>query len=146
MVVAGDVNQRERDEQDRSTGAESSMDDIVSTVFEKSGFAVIGVDASGRIGYWNSQFNELFQLPVDLSLKGRHGSELLCGGDQRCESHGCGECAISQNFESEKQISEYQLSIRGAAGKGVRVNIASWYIYQDDPAEASTYFSLQPLD
>ncbi len=121
------------------------LDDVVSTVFENSQFAVIGINASGRIGYWNSQCNELFQLPEDLSLEGRHGSELLCGGDRKCASHRCEECAIRHNFESEKQIYDYQLSIRQADGKDVRVNIATCYIYQNDPDQISTYFSIQRL-
>ena len=126
------------------SGSQSAVQRI-NAVFENSPFAVFGVDADGRIGYWNERCSELFRLPGKASIVGKHCSDLLCGGDTRCETRCCTECAINQNIKSEKQINDYQLNIQQADGNEIRVNIATCYFYQNDPAEVSTYFSICQL-
>lgn len=123
-----------------------SLNGLINSVFENSEYAVFGVDADGKIGYWNQRCSDLFQLPNQISLGGKHCSDLLCGGDSKCASQCCTECAINQNIESEKQINDYQLNIQCADGSEVRVNIATSYFYQQDPGSTSTYFSISKIE
>ena len=123
-----------------------SINSLINSVFENSEYAVFGVDADGKIGYWNQRCAELFQLPKSISLGGKHCSDLLCGGDRKCASQCCTECAINQNIESEKQINDYLLNIQCADGSEVRVNIATSYFYQQDPGSTSTYFSIRKIE
>ncbi len=146
MVMACSLRQYDSNIGNEPEGTGQTMDETLHSVFEKSQFAVFGVNARGKIGYWNHQCAELFQLPQNISLFGKHSADLICGGDARCTGHCCNECAINQNFESEKQIYDYPMNIQRSDGEEMRVNIATCYVYQEDPSEVSTFFSIRLQD
>lgn len=143
MVMACCVSQYGHNIGNEPEGTAQTMDQTINTVFESSEFAVFGVNAMGKIGYWNQRCADLFQLPQNISLTGKHCSDLLCGGDSKCVSRCCNECAIQHNFESEKQINDYPLKIQSSDGSELKVTIATCYFYQQDPSQISTYFSIR---
>ncbi|RDH83872.1 MAG: hypothetical protein DIZ80_06980 [endosymbiont of Galathealinum brachiosum] len=117
----------------------------IKSIFDDSDDAVFGVNADGNIGYLNKHCNELLGLPKNINIKGKHCSDLLCGGEDRCAQKCCTECAINQNIESEQQISEYEMTIKQASGVSVKVSVGTCYFYQYDRNEVSTYFSLREV-
>lgn len=121
------------------------MKQTINTIFDSSEDAVFGVDAEGNIGYLNQRCNELFGLPQNISIKGKHCSDLLCGGDEMCSKKCCTQCAIQHNIESEQQINDFQINIKQADGTKLMVNVGTCYFYQDDRHETSTYFSLRKI-
>lgn len=129
-----------------SENTEKTVDQVINSIFEHSEDAVFGVDSDGNIGYWNQHCIDLFGFPKNISIKGKHCSDLLCGGDKMCASQCCAQCAISENIESEKQISDFQLKIKQVEGSQVTVNIGTCYFYQDDRHKTSTYFSIREID
>lgn len=149
MAIAIDSLPSTQQRNNRSASNEAgdlSLNALINSVFENSEYAVFGVDADGKIGYWNQRCAELFELPKEISLGGKHCSDLLCGGDRKCATQCCTECAINQNIESEKQINDYQLNIQSADGSEMRVNIATSYFYQQEPGSTSTYFSIRKIE
>ncbi|MCW8936200.1 MAG: PAS domain-containing protein [Gammaproteobacteria bacterium] len=121
------------------------LTNIINSIFDNSKDAVFGVDAGGNIGYLNKNCRELFGFPENGSIAGQHCSDLLCGGDDKCASTCCTECAINHNMESEQQINDYELSIKQANGTQLKVNVGTCYFYQKDDKEVSTYFSLREV-
>ena len=53
--------------------------------------------------------------------------------DSICQSNNCSQCAVEQNFKTEKQISEFKLDVKSLPGELIKVNIGTCYFYQDDP-------------
>jgi len=126
--------------------AEQTVEQMINSIYEHSEDAVFGVDSDGNIGYWNQQCIELFGFPQNISIKGKHCSDLLCGGDNMCASQCCTQCAISENMTSEKQINDFQLKIKQVEGSQITVNIGTCYFYQDDRHKTSTYFSIRKTE
>ena len=124
---------------------EKPVQQTIHSIFDNSEDAVFGVNADGNIGYLNKHCNELLGLPKNINIKGKHCSDLLCGGEDRCAQQSCTECAINKNIKSELQINDYQITIKQASGVSLKVNIGTCYFYQYDRREVSTYFNLKEV-
>lgn len=142
--TSGELTMTSAESLQQSAG-EDSLNGRVHAIFDDSEHAVFGVDAQGHIGYWNQQCEQLFKLPQNTSIKGKHSSDFLCGGDQQCEQDKCGDCAVNRHIQTEEQINDLTLTIAQADGSPLTVNIGTCYFYQQDPLQACTYFSLQVL-
>ena len=146
MTTACSEHQQEIDFKEEKGTENNSVKNIINSIFDNSKDAVFGVDAGGNIGYLNENCSELFGFPENISITGKHCSDLLCGGDDKCASTCCTQCAINHNMESEQQINDYQLNIKQANGGQLKINVGTCYFYQEDENEVSTYFSLREVE
>ena len=89
---------------------EESLSDRINGIFDASEQAVFGVDAQGHIAYWNRHCEQLFELPQNMSLRGKHVADLLCGADPRCAGDDCSGCAIHRNMCRQTQINDVSLT------------------------------------
>ena len=131
-------------DQQQPTSTDETLCGKINSIFDSSERAVFGVDARGNIGYWNQRCEELFKFPQNISIKGKHCSDLLCGGDNLCAQKCCAVCAINNNMQSETQINNFTLAITQADGKTISVNIGTSYFYPQEQTQTCTYFSLTP--
>jgi PAS domain-containing protein len=129
-----------------ATTPADALSGMIEGVFENCGCAVFGVDARGHIGYWNPLFEQLLDLPQNVSIIGKHSSDLLCGGDKLCRENNCPACALGKNIRHQEQINDFSLTLSRSDGHPVRVNIGTCYFYQPDDRALSTYFSLDPVN
>jgi len=129
-----------------SRAEEKTVKNMINSIFDKSKDAVFAVDAGGNIGYLNENCSELFGFPENITITGKHCSDLLCGGDDKCVNTCCTQCAINHNIKSEQQINDYKLSIKQANGGQLKVSVGTCYFYQQDEKEMSTYFSLREVE
>jgi len=146
MTTACSEHQQEIDFKEEKEIEKNSVRNIINSIFDNSKDAVFGVNAGGNIGYLNKNCSELFGFPENISITGKHCSDLLCGGDKKCASTCCTQCAINHNMESEQQINDYQLNIKQANGGQLKINVGTCYFYQEDENEVSTYFSLREVE
>jgi PAS domain-containing protein len=123
-----------------------NLNQMINSVFENCGKPVFGVNAHGHVGYWNLLFEQLLDLPKNVSIIGKHCSDLLCGSDKLCRLNNCQACALGRNFLHQRQINEFVLTLSRSNGEDITVSIGSCYFYQNDDSAPSTYFSLRKLN
>lgn len=145
MISYGEI-QRNKSTVDQKLYNEIPISETVNTIFENSDDVVFGVDATGKVSYWNKHCEDLFGFNHSLKSETKHCSDLLCGDDKKCGENCCDQCAIKANMESELQINDFTLNIKTHDGELVQMNIGTCYFYQSDKNKASTYFSLRKVN
>jgi PAS domain-containing protein len=105
---------------------------------------VFAVDAEHRIVAWSKGCEDLLGLDAS-SVLGRHCYGVVCGTDvfanRFCDTH----CAVFNLVRHGEPVNSFELNLRSAAGKTVRVSV-SVYVTDQTASEFTLFHLLSPLE
>ncbi len=117
--------------------------DIINKLFEDSDEAILGVDSDGSIRICNIQCEKLLKKSRHL-IYGMHYSYIFCNKTSFCKSDNCDQCPVSKSINKAELINNQTLTIQHSNTEKTRVNVGSYFIYQENKKDPCTFFSFRP--
>jgi PAS domain S-box-containing protein len=104
----------------------------------------VGTDEAGRVVIWNKAAERLFGYGAGAVL-GRPCHEVLCGrdpfGNRFCDE----TCALEQMLRHKEAIRRFEMTVRLASGRFVRVGVSVVVVPGPRPSQHTILHLLQPI-
>jgi PAS domain S-box-containing protein len=116
--------------------------DPLSTIQDRAD-PVFAVDSNHQVVAWSKGCEELLGFAAS-SVLGRNCYQIICGTDafanRFCDAH----CAVLNMVRHGEPINSFELNLRSATGKTVRVTVAV-VVAREAPSQITLFHFLNPL-